>query len=382
MKLFVAVSALLATGALAQTPAGAPEADADLGQTDCTYEDASGEEQKTICQWYQTCHTSANKTLSTCILKGDKVCNMYSKYAEEGDIIAVHTCQPYETCCDTECCGVDQQCMEVSGNSAMKINWDHSGPFPLEAVARNDWKTQKGVSVTNRPRTCVDKVKTDQTTGQKILNAPVMDATTGFKAVYMPLLGLGVTALIFIMAIVKRQDTFLEMLIPLTLIVTSFFLVLTEGWTMALMCTLLAAATMASGDQDKKWLVWFQIFFMWFYFGGSNYFMFTGAVTNFFSEASGDNSISDLCGQCAKHFDFYKIHPYQLDYTQDPNDAVNQYSGICAPGFIGYQIFIAYGQAFALFLMVTTTVVGYLNPGEASAAGTKNPAATGVEMGA
>jgi len=104
-------------------------------------------------------------------------------------------------------------------------------------------------------------------------------------------------------------------------------------------------------------------------------------LKNFFTEAS-DKSITALCGQCAKHFDFYKIHPYQLDYTQDPNDAVNQYSGICAPGFIGYQIFIAYGQAFALFLMVTTTVVSYLNPGEASATGTKNPAAAGVEMGA
>mmetsp|Transcript_94655 Transcript_94655/g.229916 ORF Transcript_94655/g.229916 Transcript_94655/m.229916 type:complete len:377 (-) Transcript_94655:301-1431(-) len=376
MKLFVAVSALLATGALAQTPAAA-KADADLGETDCTKE-VAGEDVDFTCDWKHTCHTSANKTLSTCVKKGDKVCNMYSKYAEEGDIISLRTCKPYETCCDTECCGVDKQCMEVYGDTGasnkVSITWDYNGPFDINDVARNDWKTKKGAKVTNRPRTCVP-----------LNDAPVMDATTGFKAVYMPLLGLGVTALIFIMAIVKRQDTFLEMLIPLTLIFTSFFLVLTEGWIMALMCTFLAAATMASGDQDKKWLVWFQIFFMWFYFGGSSGFMFSQAsgnfLTNFFTEASA-NTIKDLCGTCAAHFNYYKIHPYQLDYTQDPNDMVNQYSGICAPGFIGYQVFIAYGQAFALFLMVTTTVVGYLNPGEASATGTKNPAAAGVEMGA
>ena len=59
-------------------------------------------------------------------------------------------------------------------------------------------------------------------------------------------------------------------------------------------------------------------------------------------------------------------------------DPENKYTGICGREFIGYLIFIAYGQAFALFLMVTTTVVGYLNPGGPSET-TKNPA---VEMAA
>lgn len=66
-----------------------------------------------------------------------------------------------------------------------------------------------------------------------------------------------------------------------------------------------------------------------------------------------------------------------MTFDMDPQ---NKYTGICGREFVGYQIFIAYGQAFSLFLMVSTTVIGFLNPGESSTT-TKNPASN-VEMGA
>jgi hypothetical protein len=375
MKLFLAVTATLAMGALADKHLAE---ELKPGQTKC--EDSMSHQGKPAgspCEYYEQCNEGPHKNFTQCLPKGNTACYLYKTLGESGtaenkDVRSAVDggCWPYQTCCDGACCGADEQCMEVmgapyTGDLAVSFQYGDESIAYVEMAARNEWKTAKGADILNKPRKCV-----------KVTDAPIMDVTTGFKAVYMPLLGLGVTALIFIIAIVKRQDTFLEMLFPLMTIVTSFFLILSEGWIMALMCTFLAAATMASGDQDKKWLVWFQLFFMWIYFGGTSYFMFSGAPTNFFTAASSKQTIDDIAKHCSEHFDYYKLHPYQITWNMDPN---NIYTGICGREFIGYQIFIAYGQAFALFLMVTTTVVGYLNPGEASST-TKNPA--GVEMGA
>jgi len=374
MKLFLSVSAMLATGALAAshtTPSASSEP-VD-GQTEC--KDAMPREGSPagICEYYEFCNEASNKSFTQCLPKGNTACYKYKELGTEGDIREAETkgCKPYETCCDGTCCGAGTHCMEVWGNKKSPLAARYQFMYgdemitDIDHVARNDWKTDKGVAIANKPRVCVP-----------FMDAPIMDVSTGFKAVYMPLLGLGVTAMIFVFAIIKRQDTFLEMLFPLSVIVTSFFLVLSEGWVMALMCTFLAAATMAAGDQDKKWLVWFQLFFMWVYFGGSSSFMFERtAGSNFFHQASGDATIDGLSKTCSAHFDYYKLDDYQVSWDMDPE---NIYTGICGREFIGYLIFIAYGQAFALFLMVTTTVVGYLNPGGPSET-TKNPA---VEMGA
>ena len=378
MKLFLSVSAMLATGALAAshtTPSASSEP-VD-GQTEC--KDAMPREGSPdgICEYYEFCNEASNKSFTQCLPKGNTACYKYKELGTSGEIRDAETkgCKPYETCCDGACCGADEQCMEVWANGDDLVDpTKRLGPFKygdetiqhIEMVARNDWKTDKGVAIANKPRVCVP-----------LMDAPIMDVSTGFKAVYMPLLGLGVTAMIFVFAIIKRQDTFLEMLFPLSVIVTSFFLVLSEGWVMALMCTFLAAATMAAGDQDKKWLVWFQLFFMWVYFGGSSDFMFSSAPVNFFKKAAGGATIDGLSATCSTHFDYYKLHSFQMEWNMDPT---NKYTGICGREFIGYQIFIAYGQAFALFLMVTTTVVDYLNPGTGSKS-TANPAAN-VEMGA
>lgn len=372
MKLFLSVSAMLATGALAASHEGATPAmkpEKGDGQTDCK-KDMGGTEVEFFCEYYETCITAKNASFSQCIPTGNKECYKYKELGESGEIRSASPmgCAPYQTCCDGACCGANEQCMEVWGNNnegpPVSFMYGDEMVANIDMVARNGWKTAKAVTIVNKPRKCVP-----------LADAPIMDVTSGMKAVYMPLLGLGVTLLIFVIAIVKRQDTFLAMLFPLCTIIFSFFLVLTEGWVMALMCTFVAAATMAAGDQDKKWLVFFQLFFMWVYFGGSSYLIFAGtAGKNFFSEAS-DSTIDELSLACSKHFDYYKLHNYQVSWDMDPN---NVYTGICGREFIGYQIFIAYGQAIALFLMVTTTVVGYLNPGGPSET-TKNPA---VEMAA
>jgi hypothetical protein len=376
MKLFLAVTATLAMGALAQTPAGAPEADADLGQTSCDVEMPDGETMKQICDFYQECHTSKNTTKSGCIPKGNKVCDLYSEFGTTGNVIENNInsegCKPFQTCCDLECCNPDQVCIEQW--SGRTISYGGSSEQSLEHIARNGWKTMKGVAVVNKPRTCVD-------------SRYKMDPTTGFKAVYMPLCGLATTAVIFVLAIVKNQESILEIIFPLLVILTSFYPPLSEGWIMALLCTFVAAATMATGDQDKKWLVWFQIFFMWFYFGGNGQsatsgdiipssFMFSSFKPRNFFQGATSVSISQIASSCVQYFDYYEYHPDQM--TWDMYSSKKNH-GICGDEFIGYQIFIAYGQAFALFLMTTFTVVGYLNPGEASST-TKNPA--GVEMAA
>ena len=130
---------------------------------------------------------------------------------------------------------------------------------------------------------------------------------------------------------------------------------------------------------DKKWLVWFQIFFMWFYFGGSSGLMFSSFTPMNFFQAATTKKIGgagSIAASCVTYFDYYVYDTKQMTWDMDP---MKPNHGICGDEFIGYQVFIAYGQAFALFLMTTFTVVGYLNPGEASST-TKNPA--GVEMAA
>ena len=128
----------------------------------------------------------------------------------------------------------------------------------------------------------------------------------------------------------------------------------------------------------KKWIVWFQLFFLWVYFGGASYFMFAQAPTNFFDKATKPAvTIDDLSQSCSKYFDYYKRNPKQLLWSENPSDL---YTGLCAHGFLGYQVFMAYLQAISMFLMSITTVVSYLNPGnKSSEPETANPT---VEMGA
>merc|ERR1712100_989503 len=102
--------------------------------------------------------------------------------------------------------------------------------------------------------------------------------------------------------------------------------------------------------------------------------MFKSAPSNFFTDAT-TGTVDQLAGSCAQHFNFYNRHDSQITWDMDSSD---KWTGLCSRGFIGYQIFVAYGQAFALFLTTTFTVVGYLNPAK-SETEAKNPA---VEMGA
>jgi len=263
--------------------------------------------------------------------------------------------------------------MEVVGTPAV-IPYT---PFPskygeetiddINKVARNDWKTDKGRKIERKPRICVDHTVT-----------PVMSISTAMKAIYMPILGLGVTCLFFIVAIAKRQKSIPSMLFELAVIASSFFLILTEGWLMSLLCVFVAAASAASGDRDKKWIVWFQLFFLWVYFGGASYLMFATAPTNFFDKATKPAvTIDSLSQSCSNYFDYYKRNPKQLLWNEDPSDL---YTGLCAHAFLGYQVFMAYLQAISMFLMSITTVVSYLNPGnKSSEPETANPT---VEMGA
>jgi len=374
MKLFLTATALLAPMGHAQTaPAPAPATEPKDGQTKC--EEAMNRPNG-LCEYYEYCNVpEGNRSFTQCLPKGNTACYLYKDLGDEGDIRDANPfgCFPYQTCCDGACCGPNQQCMEVVGTPAVNPYQPYAFKYgdetidDINKVARNDWTTDKGRKIERKPRICVDHTET-----------PVMSVSTAMKAIYMPILGLGVTFLFFIVAIAKRQKSIPSMLFELAVIASSFFLILTEGWLMSLLCVFVAAASAASGDRDKKWIVWFQLFFLWVYFGGASYFMFAQAPTNFFDKATKPAvTIDSLSQSCSNYFDYYKRNPKQLLWSENPSDL---YTGLCAHAFLGYQVFMAYLQAISMFLMSITTVVSYLNPGnKSSEPETANPT---VEMGA
>ena len=369
---------MLASSALAQTPApagggGGVEADTDIGQTLCSR--VVGEQiVEFVCEFYEECHKSTNESHSKCIPKGNKVCNLYSKLGTEGDVIAVTSCLPYETCCDGVCCATGQQCIEAnsndgSGNSRITFTYDYSVELDIEAVARNGWKTRRGVEIKNKPRKCAAR------SGSGFTNPQFADSV-GFRAIQVPLLCLFIVFVIFVQTIRKSQEGIIDMIPPLVVIGTSFFLVLSQGWKMTLLATFVASATAASGADKKGWIVLFQIFFLWFYYGGSAGLMFSmpgSTLNNYFSEAN-SKTLTQLARSCSSYYNYYKLDNRQLSWDQDSNDDANIYTGLCTVGFQGTLVFCAYVQASMLFLMTTLTTVSYLNPGKDENE-TKNPAA-------
>lgn len=354
---------LMATSALAQAPAPGGGGDDDDNMETCDFKIGGS---KLKCDWYQECYeeedaadkvleeaAAAQGGLNGCILKGNHVCKRYEKLGQSGKIVANTVgsggCHPSTTCCDGACCTEQQECLPMESGTFTYGEWDKtSQEWPgLNAawVARNEWKLPNGDDLENRPMHCVN-IK--------------FDATTGGKAVFTPMMAM---VLLFGSAIAgfRRSNTgFLDKIAPAFIMLSGFFLMLSEGWVFALFTALVASATMAAPRDGFKGscLVLGQLMFAWVYFGGSVFFFSKSSMKNYFNEASG-KGMSALESGCSSFYDFYgfsdQIKPWFVGATR------NTY-GLCSREFIGFQVIMAYVNAFALFSMVTHTFMDYIGP--------------------
>ena len=248
-----------------------------------------------------------------------------------------------------------------------------------ENIARNGWKLpggeEGGDPLQARPMHCVD-VKFDTATGGKAVFTPLMamllllgSAVAGFRR--------------------NKIEGFFDKIAPAFIMLSGFFLMLTEGWVFALFTALVAAATMAAPRAGFKGgcLVLGQLMFCWIYFGG-NTLLFnsssglsipgmgsgTGGMTNYFKLA-GQKKMSELETSCSEFYDFYKFFAQTKPWDTPPERTT---FGLCSDEFIGFQIIMAYVNAFSVFAMTTHTLMDYLSPlaGNAKAAqSVANPAA-------
>jgi hypothetical protein len=334
------------------------------------------------CEWYQECYEQKDvadstndmleNTLNGCILKGNKVCARYEEYGENGKVVANSLanggCHPSTTCCDGACCTENQECLPIeTGTFAYGAYDKTTGQQKYPDVdahnsARMGWTVDNGDALTARPMKCVD-IK--------------FDATTGGKAVFGPMMAMLLLLGAAVSGFLRSKTGFLDKIAPAFIMLSGFFLMLTEGWVFALFTALVAAATMAAPRDGFKGgcLVLGQLLFCWIYFGGNSYlFVQKGDMKNYFSEAAG-NGMTALENSCATFYDFYRFtaqtKPWNVGDTRST-------FGLCSKEFIGFQVIMAYVNAFALFTMTTHTLMDYLaTVGGASTKATNvaNPAA-------
>jgi uncharacterized membrane protein YkgB len=86
-------------------------------------------------------------------------------------------------------------------------------------AARNGWKHKTGDAFNNKPMICIDKV---------------FDVTQGAKQVVAPMFSMVIVIFSIVIGFRNKQMGRLEIVVPLVVIVLSFFLTLSEGWAFAL----------------------------------------------------------------------------------------------------------------------------------------------------
>jgi hypothetical protein len=213
-------------------------------------------------------------------------------------------------------------------------------------AARNGWKHKTGDAFNNKPMICIDKV---------------FDVTQGAKQVVAPMFSMVIVIFSIVIGFRNKQMGRLEIVVPLVVIVLSFFLTLSEGWAFALFTMFVAVATMCTPLDHQGKLVLFQVAYSWLYFGGANFFFATPTTdtpTNYFIQAS-TKKLLDLETSCDTYFvGYFKKLTETTTFDADPTMTTE---GLCDRGVISTLIIFAYFQAFALFLMVALTLVSYLS---------------------
>lgn len=169
-----------------------------------------------------------------------------------------------------------------------------------------------------------------------------------------------------ILLFVKNQDGIVAMLLPLIVLVASFFLALSEAWIFALFTAFVAVATTSTSAEHQGKLVLFLLAFVWLYFGGMNLlfaFSFGGAEANPFVpdnyfRLAAQHDLLALEGTCNAYFGGY----YGLDVstTAWDTDPTTTTTGLCGRGFITFLVIMAYAQAAAVVTMVAFKVLAFL----------------------
>jgi hypothetical protein len=313
-----------------------------------------------VCSWLQECHNAANKSFSFCIKKGNKVCARHQYLGTTGSIVKVKEHHPSKICCEEEACTSRQECIvKEGGTGTFEYEYDTSDggttkmkSWTLADIARNGWRNKKGEAVENKPRVCGDRN---------------MDATVWARAVLAP-----AAAMIFILCLApimlfrvckgchKRPGACQDLTMPIIVIILSFFLTSSQGWVWALVTMLVAAANIATAADKKGKLVIFNILYAWLYYGGSNFFVQLGTITNPFIEVS-TKSLDDIEAGCKTYFsNYYNIITAYKAWDMD--DQATTW-GLCDRNWLNFIISVQYAQALALFLMLTLSVYSYLSPG-------------------
>jgi hypothetical protein len=236
------------------------------------------------------------------------------------------------------------------GPSSTTFMYDYT-VLDVVQVARNNWKTPKGVEVTNKPRVCISKT---------------MSADSASKAVLTPIFALAILSLVTVEGFRRASSpAMLYKIGPAIIAFTGFFLMMSQGWVFALMTQVVASATMACPQSKKGLLVLGQLVFLWVYFGGSIPFWFaTGNMKNYFQLAQTkvmDGSDNSLVGECTSYYDYYNYAPNGNDKAWNASPTRTSW-GLCAREFLGFLVVMSHFNAFAVFTMITHTFHEYLSP--------------------
>jgi len=188
------------------------------------------------------------------------------------------------------------------------------------------------------------------------------------------------------------------MLLPLIVLVASFFLALSEAWIFALFTAFVAVATTSTSAEHQGKLVLFLLAFVWLYFGGmnllfayptgdtpNNYFLLAArgpTPTEANSILSAISGLADLGGalgaadgaadgaanpdgtlvtlekSCNAYFEgYYSKDASTTAWDTDPETTA---TGLCGRGFITFLVIMAYAQAAAVVTMVAFKVLAFL----------------------
>lgn len=321
------------------------------GETECDFNrflNGKDTGKKIKCQWQTECSKSSNETLSGCLLKGNKVCERFQYLDIEGKVAANNLpmgCHPTETCCDGKCCSETQTCVELKGPGTATFQYDWQ-EYNVQQIARNGWKTPAGDAIKHKPKTCIDKV---------------FSTDSGSKALFTPIIAMILVLVVAYSGFNRSTSGLWDKISPALVVVTSFFLMLSQGWAFALITAFVASITMATPKDKQGWLVLGHLLILWLYFGGGSFIFQLLNMDNFFDLAQ-RNSLEGqggLISKCVTFYDYYSYATGNADKAWDTSPTRVSW-GLCGREFLGFQIMMSYMNAFAVFTMITLTVHNYL----------------------
>jgi len=336
---------------------------------------------KQSCMYYQECYESKNKTLSGCITKGNQVCERYSQLGKDGDVVAISgvdatytqagggSCHPTSTCCGDKCCTDKQSCVALPGGDLGSKYDSFEYDFTTQSVRKiqqNKGKMANGEAPKNSPMMCVDQV---------------FGPNKATKAVVTPLVAMLLLATVAIAGFRRSNTGLFDKIAPAVVFLTGFFLMLSEGSAFSLLTAVVASTTMACPDNKKGYLVIGQLFFLWLLMGGTQFFFGNdrNTLTNYFVKAQSTN-MDQLGKDCSEYYANYFVYAGAGKAKAWSIAPSRIYSGLCSREFIGFQVFMAYINAFAVFAMVAHTTHVYLAPIAGVATNDQAKTETPVEM--